>query len=55
MPPSLPEEKTMQEVVHELTQQVIGGPNIYDPKKYVAMRGKLVDSLPSSQDELPAR
>jgi len=55
VPPSLPEEKTMQEVVHELTQQVIGGPNIYDPKKYVAMRGKLVDSLPSSQDELPAR
>ena len=55
MPPSLPEEKTMQEVVHELTQQVIGGPNSYDPKKYVAMRGKLVDSLPASQDELPAR
>jgi len=50
--PEVP-ERTTAEVVRNLTETVIGGPEGYNPEKYKAERAKLMDRVPSSQDELP--
>jgi len=48
-------EKTVQEVIRDLTRQVIGGPVNYDPASYAAGRKALLSILPASQAELPPR
>lgn len=48
-------ERTIQEVVSSLSQDVIGGPRHYDPDLYNKMREELMGILPVSQDELPPR
>jgi len=57
VPPDAPDtpERTTAEVVRELTETVIGGPEGYNPQKYKEQRRKLVDRVPSSQDELPRK
>ena len=47
--------KTVFEVIEELSMSVIGGPTTYDPKEYNQRRQKLLEYVPSSQDELPPR
>ena len=53
-PPKAPEYQTLAEVIGALSG-VIGGPSTYDPELYNKMREELVDILPKSQSELPAR
>lgn len=47
--------KTVEEVVGELTRNVIGGPHHYDPDQYNKNREALLNILPESQAELPGR
>ena len=54
-PASTTPTRTVAEVVNNLTQCVIGGPVTYNPEKFKRQREALMDQLPSSQDELPAR
>ncbi len=56
-PPGTPEtpERTVAEVVRNLTETVIGGPTSYDPEKFKLQRESMMDLVPKSQDELPPR
>ena len=54
IPSQQPEQRTLGEVVKALSG-IIGGPSTYDPDLYNKMREELVDILPNSQSELPAR
>jgi len=53
-PPTAPAYRTLSEVVGALSG-IIGGPSTYDPELYNKRREELVDILPKSQSELPAR
>ena len=48
-------DRTVAEVVQNLTECVIGGPKTYDPDLFNKQREALMSQLPKSQDELPGR
>ena len=56
-PPGTPDtpDRTVVEVVRDLTESVIGGPTSYDPESYKRQREKLIDLVPKSQEELVPR
>ena len=56
-PPGTPDtpDRTVVEVVRDLTESVIGGPTSYDPELYKRQREKLIDLVPKSQEELVPR
>ena len=56
-PPGTPDtpDRTVGEVVHDLTKTIIGGPASYDPKLYKKQREQLMDLVPKSQEELAPR
>lgn len=54
-PPTDPPQRTINELIKDLTSQEIGGPAYYDPAGYKVRREALMDILPSSQSQLPPR
>ena len=56
-PPGTPDtpDRTVGEVVRDLTETVIGGPASYDPELYKRQRERLIDLVPKSQEELVPR
>lgn len=56
-PPGTPDvpDRTVGEVVRDLTETVIGGPASYDPELYKRQRERLIDLVPKSQEELAPR
>ncbi|XP_023335369.1 acyl-coenzyme A thioesterase 9, mitochondrial isoform X2 [Eurytemora carolleeae] len=55
VPPNFKVERTIEQVVSILSQDVIGGPKNYDPELYNKMREELIHVLPETQEELPKR
>jgi len=55
VPPDFKVTKTVEEIILELTRNVIGGPSHYDPDLYNKRREELLSILPESQEELPER